>query len=107
MGLCFPAVRLLFPHLAVTLQPKSRNQERNGIVQLFIPICNMDTLAVIIIACLVTIVILVLIVRNTILSNKITDTTVEYDRLKRENDSLEKECKELVDALNKTTYQNH
>ena len=47
----------------------------------------MDTLAVIIIACLVTIVILVLIVRNTILSNKITDTTVEYDRLKRENDS--------------------
>jgi cell division protein FtsB len=67
----------------------------------------MDTLAVIIIACLVTIVILVLIVRNTILSNKITDTTVEYDRLKRENDSLEKECKELSDALNKTTYQNH
>jgi cell division protein FtsB len=46
-------------------------------------------------------------VRNTILSNKITDTTVEYDRLKRENDSLEKECKELSDALNKTTYQNH
>lgn len=67
----------------------------------------MDTLAVIIIACLVTIAILVLIVRNTILSNKITDTTVEYDRLKRENDSLEKECKELSDALNKTTYQNH
>ncbi len=67
----------------------------------------MDTLAVIIIACLVTIVILVLIVRNTILSNKITDTTVEYDRLKRENDSLEKECKELSDALYKTTYQNH
>ena len=67
----------------------------------------MDTLADIIIACLVTIVILVLIVRNTILSNKITDTTVEYDRLKRENDSLEKECKELSDALNKTTYQNH
>jgi len=27
---------------------------------------------------------------------------VEYDRLKRENDSLEKECKELSDALNKT-----
>lgn len=67
----------------------------------------MDTLAVIIIACLVTIVILVLIVRNSMLSNKITDTTVEYDRLKRENDSLEKECKELSDALNKTTYQNH
>jgi cell division protein FtsB len=67
----------------------------------------MDTLAVIIIACLVTIVILVLIVRNSMLSNKITDTTVEYDLLKRENDSLEKECKELSDALNKTTYQNH
>ena len=56
----------------------------------------MDTLAIIIIACLVTIVILVLIVRNTMLSNKITDTTVEYDRLKRENDSLEKENNELV-----------
>ena len=66
----------------------------------------MDTLAVIIIACLVTIVILVLIVRNTILSNKITDTTVEYDRLKRENDSLEKEYKELSDELNKTKL-NH
>ncbi len=62
----------------------------------------MDTLAVIIIACLVTIVILVLIVRNSMLSNKITDKTVEYDRLKRENDSLEKEYKELADALNKT-----
>ena len=62
----------------------------------------MDTLAVIIIACLVTIVILVLIVRNSMLSNKITDTTVKYDRLKRENDSLEKENKELADALNKS-----
>ena len=69
----------------------------------------MDTLAVIIIACLVTIVILVLIVRNSMLSNKITDTTVKYDRLKRENDSLEKEYKELADenkeladALNKS-----
>ena len=62
----------------------------------------MDTLAVIIIACLVTIVILVLIVRNSMLSNKITDKTVEYDRLKRENDSLEKEYKELADELNKT-----
>ena len=62
----------------------------------------MDTLAVIIIACLVTIVILVLIVRNSMLSNKITDTTVKYDRLKRENDSLEKEYKELADELNKT-----
>ena len=66
----------------------------------------MDTLAVIIIACLVTIVILVLIVRNSMLSNKITDTTVKYDRLKRENDSLEKEYKELADELNKTKL-NH
>ena len=66
----------------------------------------MDTLAVIIIACLVTIVILVLIVRNSMLSNKITDTTVKYDRLKRENDSLEKEYKELADELNKTRL-NH
>ena len=66
----------------------------------------MDTLAVIIIACLVTIVILVLIVRNAMLSNKITDKTVEYDRLKRENDSLEKEYKELADELNKTKL-NH
>ena len=66
----------------------------------------MDTLAVIIIACLATIVILVLIVRNSMLSNKITDTTVKYDRLKRENDSLEKEYKELADELNKTKL-NH
>ena len=66
----------------------------------------MDTLAVIIIACLVTIVILVLIVRNSMLSNKITDKTVKYDRLKRENDSLEKEYKELADELNKTKL-NH
>ena len=66
----------------------------------------MDTLAVIIIACLVTIVILVLIVRNSMLSHKITDKTVEYDRLKRENDSLEKEYKELADELNKTKL-NH
>ena len=48
-----------------------------------------------------TIVILVLIVRNTMLSNKITDTTVKYDRLKRENDSLEKENNELIEKLNK------
>ena len=53
-----------------------------------------------------TIVILVLIVRNSMLSNKITDTTVKYDRLKRENDSLEKEYKELADELNKTKL-NH
>lgn len=61
----------------------------------------MDTLAIIIIACLVTIVILVLIVRNTMLSNKITDAAVENGRLKRENDSLEKENKELIERLNK------
>jgi FtsZ-binding cell division protein ZapB len=61
----------------------------------------MDTLAIIIIACLVTIVILVLIVRNTMLSNKITDAAVENDRLKRENGSLEKENKELIERLNK------
>jgi cell division protein FtsB len=61
----------------------------------------MDTLAIIIIAGLVTIVILVLIVRNTMLSNKITDAAVENDRLKRENDSLEKENKELIERLNK------
>lgn len=59
----------------------------------------MDTLAIIIIAGLVTIVILVLIARNTILSNRITDTAVENDRLKRENRSLEKENNELNDEL--------
>ena len=48
-----------------------------------------------------TIFILVLIVRNTMLSNKITDAAVENDRLKRENDSLEKENKELIERLNK------
>lgn len=51
----------------------------------------MDTLAIIIIAGLVTFVILVLILRNTMLSNKITDAIVENDRLKHENRSLEKE----------------
>ena len=61
----------------------------------------MDTLAIIIIAGLVTIVILVLIARNTILSNRITDTTVENDRLKRENKSLEKENNELFNKLDK------
>lgn len=61
----------------------------------------MDTLAIIIIVGLVTIVILVLIARNTILSNRITDTTVENDRLKRENKSLEKENNELFNKLDK------
>ena len=61
----------------------------------------MDTLAIIIIAGLVTIVILVLFARNTILSNRITDTTVENDRLKRENKSLEKENNELFNKLDK------
>jgi len=61
----------------------------------------MDTLAIIIIAGLVTIVILVLIARNTILSNRITDTTVENDRLKRENKSLEKVNNELFNKLDK------
>ena len=61
----------------------------------------MDTQAIIIIAGLVTIVILVLFARNTILSNRITDTTVENDRLKRENKSLEKENNELFNKLDK------
>ena len=61
----------------------------------------MDTLAIIIIAGLVTIVILVLIARNTILSNRITDTAVENDRLKREKKSLEKENDELFNKLDK------
>jgi len=59
----------------------------------------MDTLAIIIIAGLVTIVILALIVRNTILSNRITDTAVENDRLKLENRGLEKENDELLSQL--------
>ena len=63
----------------------------------------MDTLAIIIIAGLVTIVILVLIARNTILSNRITDTAVENDRLKRENKSLEKENDNLNDELDEVT----
>lgn len=63
----------------------------------------MDTLAIIIIAGLVTFVILVLILRNTMLSNKITDAAVENDRLKRENRSLEKENDELNDELDEVT----
>lgn len=63
----------------------------------------MDTLAIIIIAGLVTFVILVLILRNTMLSNKITDAIVENDRLKHENRSLEKENKHLNDELDEVT----
>ena len=63
----------------------------------------MDTLAIIIIAGLVTIVILVLIARNTILSNRIEDAHIENDRLKRENKSLEKENDELFNKLDKMT----
>ena len=63
----------------------------------------MDTLAIIIIAGLVTIVILVLIARNTILSNRIEDAHIENDRLKRENKSLEKENYELFNKLDKMT----
>ena len=59
----------------------------------------MDTLTIIIIAGLVTIIILVLILRNIMLNNRITDTAIENDRLKRENKSLEKENGELVDVL--------
>ena len=63
----------------------------------------MDTLAIIIIAGLVTIVILVLIARNTILSNRIEDAHIENDRLRRENKSLEKENEELFNKLDKVT----
>ena len=63
----------------------------------------MDTIAIIIIAGLVTIVILVLIARNTILSNRIEDAHIENDRLKRENRSLEKENYELFNKLEKMT----
>lgn len=63
----------------------------------------MDTLAIIIIAGLVTIVILVLIARNTILSNRIEDAHIENDRLRRENKSLEKENEELFNKLDKMT----
>lgn len=63
----------------------------------------MDTIAIIIIAGLVTIVILVLIARNTILSKRIEDAHIENDRLKRENRSLEKENYELFNKLDKMT----
>jgi cell division protein FtsB len=63
----------------------------------------MDTIAIIIIAGLVTIGILVLIARNTILSNRIEDAHIENDRLKRENRLLEKENYELFNKLDKMT----
>ena len=63
----------------------------------------MDTLANIIIAGLVTFVILVLILRNTILSNKITDAILENDRLNHENRSLEKENEYLNYELDEVT----
>jgi len=47
------------------------------------------------------IVILVLIARNTILSNRIEDAHIENDRLRRENKSLEKENDELFNKLDK------
>ena len=66
----------------------------------------MDTLAIIIIAGLVTIIILVLIVRNTILSNRIEDAHIENDRPKRENKSLEKENDELFSELREQREQS-
>lgn len=63
----------------------------------------MDTLLIIIITGLVAIVVLVLIVYNSLLHNRITESAVENDRLKRENHSLEKENKELVDELDVVT----
>lgn len=63
----------------------------------------MDTLAIIIIASLVTIVILVLIARDTILSNRIEDAHIENDRLKRENRSLKKENDNLNYKLDEVT----
>ena len=63
----------------------------------------MDTLLIIIITGLVVIIALVLIVYNSMLHNRLTDTAVENDRLKRENSSLEKENRELVDELDEVT----
>ncbi len=67
----------------------------------------MDTLAIIIIAGLVTFIILVLIMRNTILSNRIEDAHIENDRLKHENSNLEKELNELNSELNKQLGQKN
>lgn len=63
----------------------------------------MDTLLIIILIGLVAVVVLVLIVYNSMLHNRITDTAIENDRLKRENNSLEKENKELADELDVVT----
>lgn len=65
----------------------------------------MDTLAIIIIAGLVTIIILVLIARNTILSNRIEDAHIENDHLKRENHSLKKKNDEHNDELREQREQ--
>ena len=65
----------------------------------------MDTLAIIIIAGLVTIIILVLIARNTILSNRIEDAHIENDRLMRENHSLKKKNDEHNDELREQREQ--
>lgn len=65
----------------------------------------MDTLAIIIITGLVTIIILVLIARNTILSNRIEDAHIENDRLKRENHSLKKKNDEHNDELREQREQ--
>lgn len=67
----------------------------------------MNTLTIIIIAGIVAIVILVLVVYNSLLHNRITDTAVENDRLKREKKSLERENKELVDELEEVTGGFH
>lgn len=67
----------------------------------------MDTLAIIIIAGLVTFIILVLIMRNTILSNQIEGAHIENDRLKHENSNLEKELNELNSELNKQLGQKN
>ena len=63
----------------------------------------MDTLLIIILIGVVAVVVLVLIVYNSMLHNRITDTAIENDRLKRENNSLEKENKELADELDVVT----
>ena len=63
----------------------------------------MDTLLIIIMIGLVAVVVLVLIVYNSMLHNRITDTAIENDRLKRENNSLEKENTELADELDVVT----
>ena len=63
----------------------------------------MDTVLIIIMIGLVAVVVLVLIVYNSMLHNRITDTAIENDRLKRENNSLEKENKELADELDVVT----